>query len=370
MKLIIQKSDIVDVLSKLQGLAGRKTNLAITTNVLLRTRDSGIQIVATDLETGYLGFFPAKVESEGEIAINARKFYEIIKDYPEESIKIKVSENQWIKIGNKKVEYNIVGMKTEDFPKLPMVDEMESFKLDAQQFNDMIEKTSIVMGASDEKRSHITGTFFELLKNEDKIRMVSTDGSRLCLVDYKLSEDSQLKEDAGFLLPKKGLIEVSKFLDKDGMIDIGVKDNNFIIKQENEIIIMRLLEGTFPEYRDIIDKENAKEVKLNKGQFQMMLRRMSILASENYRGVVFNFEKEKIIIHSTNPDIGESKEDMDIDYDGEKVVAAFNPRYFIDTINVIDDDTIIISLFDEEKPCFVEGEKDKNFLSVIMPMRI
>ena len=198
MKLIIQKTDIIDPLSKLQGLTGRKTNLAITTNVLLRSQDSGIQIIATDLETGYQGFFPATVESEGEIAINARKFFEIIKDYPEDSIKMEVSENQWIKIGNKKVEYNIVGMKTEDFPKLPLVDEMESFKMDAQYLNDMIEKTSIVMGASDEKRSHITGTFFEILKDEEKIRMVSTDGSRLCMVDYKLEELTQ--EDRSLIL--------------------------------------------------------------------------------------------------------------------------------------------------------------------------
>jgi len=339
--------------------------------VLLRSQDSGIQIIATDLETGYQGFFPATVESEGEIAINARKFFEIIKDYPEDSIKMEVSENQWIKIGNKKVEYNIVGMKTEDFPKLPLVDEMESFKMDAQYLNDMIEKTSIVMGASDEKRSHITGTFFEILKDEEKIRMVSTDGSRLCMVDYKLEEEAQLKENTGVLLPKKGLLEVSKFLDNESdVIEIGIKDNNFILKKENETIIMRLLEGSFPEYRDIIDKQNAREIKLNKGQFLMMLRRMSILASENYRGVIFNFDEGKLIIHSTNPDIGESKEDMDIEYDGKKVVAAFNPRYFTDTINVIDDETIVVSLFDEEKPCFVEGEKDKNFLSVIMPMRI
>jgi DNA polymerase-3 subunit beta len=101
-----------------------------------------------------------------------------------------------------------------------------------------------------------------------------------------------------------------------------------------------------------------------------MLKRMSILASENYRGVVFNFKKDQIIINSTNPDIGESKEDMDIEYNGNTVVAAFNPKYFIDTINVINEENIIISLYNEEKPCFIEGENDKNFLSVIMPMRI
>ena len=370
MKLTLNKTDIVDVLSKIQGLAGRKTNLAITTNVLLKTSGSGIYIIATDLETGFQGFYPAKVEKEGEIAINARKFYEIIRDYPEEKIKIDQSENNWIKIGNKKVEYNIVGMTTEDFPELPFIEDIESFKIDALEFNNMIEKTSIIMGASDDKRSHIMGTYFEILKNENKIRMVSTDGSRLSLVDYLFEEKSVFKENNNFILPKKGLLEVSKFLDKKGTINIGVKENNFILINDNETIIMRLLEGSFPEYKDIIDKDKASIAKLGKEKFLMMLRRMSILASENYRGVIFNFNKGKIVINSTNPDIGESKEDMDIEYDGNNISTAFNPRYFIDTLNVIHEENVIVSLFNEEKPCFIEGEENKNFLSIIMPMRI
>jgi len=370
MKLTIQKTDIVDVLSKIQGLTGRKTNLAITTNVLLRTSGSELNIIATDLETGFQGYYPAKIDTEGDVAINARKFYEIIRDYPDEKIKIDESENKWIKIGNKKVEYNIVGMSPEDFPDIPVIENIESFKIKSSDFNNMIEKTSIIMGASDDKRSHITGTYFEVIKDENKIRMVSTDGSRLSMVDHVLEEESNLKEDVNAILPKKGLLEVSKFLDKEGMVDIAIKDNHFIMIHNNETIVMRLLEGSFPEYKDIIDKKKATIVKLSKEQFLMMLKRMSILASENYRGVIFNFNKDKIIIHSTNPDIGESKEDMDIEYNGNDITAAFNPKYFIDTLNVIGEENIVISLFNEERPCFIEGEEDKNFLSVIMPMRI
>jgi len=370
MKLTLKKKDIVDVLSKVQGLTGRKTNLAITTNVLLKTSDSGIYIIATDLETGFQGFYPAKVDKEGEVAINARKFYEIIRDYPDETIKMEESENRWIKIGNKKVEYNIVGMTTDDFPELPLIDDTDSFMIDALEFNNMIEKTSIILGASDDKRSHITGTYFEIIKDENKIRMVSTDGSRLSLVDYNFEEENKFKENNNVILPKKGLIEVSKFLDKEGVISIALKDNHFVLIKENETLIMRILEGSFPEYKDIIKKEKASVAKLNKEQFLMMLKRMSILASENYRGVIFNFNKDAIIINSTNPDIGESKEDMDIEYGGEKISAAFNPRYFIDTLNVINEENITISLFNEERPCFIEGEENKNFLSVIMPMRI
>ena len=97
---------------------------------------------------------------------------------------------------------------------------------------------------------------------------------------------------------------------------------------------------------------------------------MLFLSSENYKGVIFNFVKDKLLVTSTNPDIGESKEDMNINYDGEPIEVAFNPRYFIDTLNVIKDEKVIVNILNEEKPCLIEGEEEKNFISVVMPMRI
>lgn len=104
--------------------------------------------------------------------------------------------------------------------------------------------------------------------------------------------------------------------------------------------------------------------------FQMMLKRMSILSSDEYKGVIFHFTQDKLVINSTNPDIGESKEDMEIGYKGDPVEVMYNPRFFIDTLAVLDEDNIVLNLVDDQKPCKLEGEKDKSYLSVIMPMRI
>ena len=109
---------------------------------------------------------------------------------------------------------------------------------------------------------------------------------------------------------------------------------------------------------------------MKKSLFLMMLKRMSILSSENYKGVIFNFLKDKLLVTSTNPDIGESKEEMEIDYDGQQIEVAFNPRYFIETLNVIEDENIVVNIINDEKPCIIEGETEKDFLSVVMPMRI
>ena len=380
MKFTINKMDILDVLSNIQGLTGRKSNLAITETVLIQTTDSGIRIAATDLETGFMGSYPAKVKSQGTIVINGRKIYEIVKEFPSNEININEIENHWVEISNNKVNYHIVGMNPDDFPEIPLIEDISFFTIKSPVLKKMIDQTVSIGVVTDDRRVHINGTYFEKLKNNDQdiIRMVSTDGSRLSLADY-ISESAAGGSDppeyfggsgSGIIIPKKGLTEVNRFLDPEGTVQIGNKDNHFIVKKDTETIIIRLLEGEFPKYSEIIDKGDASVITVDRKMFLDMLKRMSILYSDSYKGVVFNFQKDKLIITATNPDLGESKEDMDIDYKGDKIQTAFNPKFFIDTLNIIDEDNIVLNIIDEQKPCFIEGKEDKQFLSVIMPMRI
>ncbi len=372
MEFTINKNDIIDILSKIQGLTGRKSSLAITESLLIKTNSSSITVTATDLETGFEGIYAANIDSKGTIAINSRKFYEIVRDFPSDEIRVCEAENHWIEIGNQNVQYHIVGMNPEDFPDIPHIEEVDYFEINSIAFIKMIEKTIIITVGSDDKRTHVNGIYFERIFNQDekKIRMVSTDGSRLALVDYTYDKNIELPEGQAVLIPKKGLGEASKFLKPTETILIGVKGNNFIIKKDKETMIIRLLEGSFPKYHDIIVKEKAHQIKFDRQLFLMMLKRMSILSSDDYKGVILNFKKNKLMITTTNPDIGESKEDTDIDFDGKPMEISFNPRYFIEMVNVIDESHIILRIIDEEKPCQIEGVDDKSFLGVIMPMRI
>ena len=372
MKATFKKGDLLTVLSKVQGLTGRRTNLAITTNILIKTDKKGMSISATDLETGFEGFYPADVEKEGIIAINARKFYEIVKDFPSEDVFLNEVENHWIEIGNRKVEYHIVGLNPEDFPEIPKIEAVEFFEIDSMSLAKMIERAVIVSGATDDKRAHIIGVYAERTeeKKNEYFRFVSTDGSRLSKVDTVFDKDAKLPPGESVMIPKKGLVEVGKFLDDEGSVKIGFKENHFIVQKDSETLIILLLEGDFPEYGDIIVKKGGHAIPFDRQLFLMMLKRMSILSSEDYKGVIFNFEKNQLLVTSTNPDIGESKEDMEIEYSGDPITVMFNPKFFIETLNVIDDDNVILNIIDEEKPCLIEGEKDKTYLSVIMPMRI
>ncbi|MFH1974763.1 MAG: DNA polymerase III subunit beta [Pseudomonadota bacterium] len=374
MKLKIQKQDIVEVLSKVQAIAGRKTNIAITTAVLIRTNKNGINIISTDLETGFEGFYPAIVEKEGAVAINARKLFEIVRDFPNDEMHINELENNWIEIrDNGNVEYRMVGMNPDDFPSIPGVEDIVYFDLNSAAFKKMIEQTVFILGSSEEKRAHINGIYLEKLHKEGEkklIRLVSTDGSRLTKADYECGGDLILPGETGIIISKKGLNDVGKFLEQEGNISIGYNKSNFVLKKQNETIIMRLLEGTFPEYKDIINRKEVFSVKVERLLFLMLLKRMSILTSDSYKGVIFSFKNGKLTVSSTNPDLGESKEEMNVDFDRDPVEIAFNVRYFIETLNVIDDEKVSIRLIDSESPCLIEGDKNKNFLSVIMPMRI
>jgi len=380
MDFTIKKNIFSNVLSKVQGLTGRKTNLAITTNVLIKSKGSHITVIATDLETGFEGHYPASIKKEGVAAINARKLFEIVREFPDELIRIHEGEKYWIKIGRdkddaveeKQLEFNIVGMNPEDFPDIPEIEEVQFFEIDSIALNKMIERTVIITASPDDKRPHFIGINLEIIEKDDKklLRMVSTDGSRLSTVDNIYDKNYEIPIDKSILIPKKGINEATKFLDTEKIVQIGVKDNNFIIKKDTEKIIIRLLEGDFPDYIDITTKKDVNIIKMDKKLFLMMLKRMSILSSDDYKGVIFSFDKDKLKIDSTNPEIGESKEDIFINYNGEKVEAMFNPRFFIETINIIDDEKILLSISSGEKPCLIEAEKDKTYLSVIMPMKI
>ena len=372
MNFTIKKGEILAVLSKIQGLTNRKSNLAITENVLLTTTDQSITLMATDLETGIEGSYPAKVDDQGSIAINARKFYEIVREFPSDDIMVNEVENKWIEIGNKDVQYHIVGMDPEDFPENPHIEEIGYIEIQSSVFKNMIEKIVMIGGSSDDKRAHINGALFERIETDEKlmVRFVSTDGSRLSKADYRFEKGVSLINFDKIIIPKKGLNEVAKFLSIEGTVGIGIQNNYFIVKKDTETIIIRLLEGEFPQYDEIIQKKENYNIVLQRNRFIMMLKRMSILSSENYKGAVFDFNDNLLTVTATNPEIGESKESMEIEYERSAIKVAFNPKFFIEILNVIESENVLLNIIDEEKPCIIEGQDDPSYLSVIMPMRI
>lgn len=372
MKFSTKKRDILEVLSKIQGMTGRKSNLAITSNVLIQTTDAGISITATDLETGFVGQYPAINEIDGAIAINGKKIYEIVRDFPTSEIIFHEIENRWVEINNHQVEYHIMGMNPDDFPELPNIGDVNFIEMESAVLKKMIEKTAYIAGEANDKRAHINGVYLTHHQGENgiELRLVSTDGRRLSKVDGECSSRLDFDSSDGVLVPKKGVNEVAKFLEMDGTVQVGIKNNQLIVKKESEVITVRLLEGDFPNFNDLIIVEGYDEILIERQAFLMMLKRMSILSSEEYKGVIFHFDNEKLKVSATNPDIGESKEETGISFSNIPFEVAFNPKYFIDSVSLIGDENVVIRIKGDEHPCLITGDKDASYLSVIMPMRI
>jgi DNA polymerase-3 subunit beta len=373
MKIKIKKNEIALILSKVQGLTNRKTNLAITSNILIKTRDDGVSFSATDLETAYNGLYSAQIIEHGEIAVNASKLYEIVKTFPDEHIIIHEIENQRIKITCDKVDYNILGMNIHDFPEIPTVEDVSYTEIKSDWLKNMIDKTVIISPPGDEKRAHMTGVKFEneIFDGKNISKTISTDGRRLYKVEYIIDQDMDFNPDMNILIPKKGLSEGSKMLDSDDeIIRIGHKDNYFVIKKDYETMIITLLEGDFPPYQNVIKKNEEYEIIVNKSMFSMMLKRMSILSDDTYNSVIFDFNNNKIKIITSNPILGDSQEDYQIEFTREPINVAYNPFFFIETLNLIKDESIVLNIQDSSRPCIIEGINDKHFTSVIMPMSL
>ncbi len=374
MKCIIDKKEITDVLSKMQGITSRKSSLVITENVLIKTDQDKIILSATDLETGFEGVYSATIEKEGAIAVSAQKLNEIVRMFPNDQILIEEKENRWIEITSEKLNYHLIGMNPEEFPEIPRVDETPFIKIDSACFKRMIESSIIISVPGSEKREHMIGVSLERISEEGEnlIRLVSTDTRRLSKIDYVCDSSSWFQQGEGIIIPKKGLSEVNKFLEPEGMVEIGVKGNHFIVKKDNETLIINLLFGTFPEYADLLRIEEEFDVAFNKDLLLMMLKRMAIVTSEEYRGVNFRLENNELIIKAVNPTVGESMEKIEIIYQREPIEAAFNPKYFIEALGFIKGDTVLLNIKDRELPCKIrdKNKNDTNYLNVIMPMKI
>jgi len=372
MNFIIEKKEIMEALSGLQGITGRKSSLAITENVMIKANTDNITLSATDLETGFEGVYPASVESDGVVAVNARRLNDIVRMSPTDQLKIEETQSRWIEITSGNAEYHLVGMNPEDFPEIPKIADVEFFQINSAYFKKMVEKSIIISVAGDEKREHMIGVNFERIADDKEkiIRMVSTDIKRLSKVDYICDPSAVLTPGDKIIIPKKGLSEVNKFLESQGDVSIGVKGNHFIVKKENEIIITNLLEGAFPEFEELLVLDHNYDIEFDRDLLLMTLRRMLIVTSDEYRAVIFNFSNDELTLRAVNPNVGESKESIHIAYQRETLETAFNPKYFIEAVNFIEEEKILINIKDKEHPAIVRGKDDATYLNIIMPMKI
>jgi len=370
MKFTVKKSDILLAFQRIQNIAERKTTMPVLSNALLEAKGDNLTISATDLDVGLTSLYPADITEGGSSAILAKKAYEIIKEVPEEEIHFSLKENNWMEITCGRVLYRLASLPGEEFPSLPTFSEKKSFSVSRTILRRMIEYTIFAV-SSDETRYNISGVYFEPLKKKN-LRMVSTDGHRLSMVEENI-EDAGLSEviKGGVIVPKKGISELKRLLDtqEEDTADVGIQENTVFIKMGDTTLLIRLVEGEFPNYSKVIPKGNDTKVLFDRMSFLQSLRRVSILSIERTKSVIFTFSPGKVELVSNNPDLGEAREDIECDYSGEEISIGFNARYLIEGLQVIEDPSVLLELKNESSAVILRPKSVKEFLYVIMPMR-
>ena len=371
MELSVGREELVRGLHLVQGVVERRTTLPVLANVLLEPTGDGVAITATDMEVGLRTVVPAQVKKKGVITVSARKIYEIVREMNAQEVTIRAAQAGWVEILGGRSKFKIVTLDPKDFPSLPLgaqAPQGVTITVAAGTLREMIDRTLFAV-STDETRFNLSGVF--LCPGEDgALRMVATDGHRLAMIDRRIPG---AKLERGVIMPRKGLAEARKLLDAtpDAEVTMTVSPKDVGINVATVSFFMRLVEGEFPDYRQVIPGAARAKARANRDDLQAAIKRISLLASERSGGVKLQLKKGSLEISASNPDQGEASEDIEVSYAGEPLSVGFNARYLIDVLGVhAEGDVIELGLTDEVGPGVLRGSQDADYTYVVMPMRL
>lgn len=227
--------------------------------------------------------------------------------------------------------------------------------------------------STDEIRKNLNGVLFETENAGDKyhIKMVATDGHRLAVAYVETDSVDFLNLEKSIIIPRKGMSEIRKLVeDEQDAVGIGINNGMFVIKTNNSTLKVRLIDAEYPDYKRVIPTETGLMVHFNKDSVLHALRRMNVVSSDRYSSVVINFTKDKMVLNSMNPDVGEASDEIDIVYNEEDATVAFNVNYIIDAIEVIEEKDVFFEIGINKKPCVVRPVGNDNYLCIVMPLQI
>jgi DNA polymerase-3 subunit beta len=371
----VTKEDFLPALNSLQNITGKKGTMAVLANVLIQTQDNFIELIATDLEIGLKKSVAAEIISPGSLTLPSKLVYEIVRESGSDLIKIEEKDKNWAKITAGSSVYNLAGTSSEEYPNFPEYSEESLVPIPSELIKELIEKTIFSVAQERESNYTLTGILLEKDKREDEVdilRMVSSDGHRLSIMEKELDKESEdIVVEKNTLIPRKGVSEIKKISDGQKTLSLGIDKKQLVVKTKNSLMIIRLMNGDFPDYRNIvnvIEKENIIEI--NKGSFLEALKRTNLFTEDIFNAIQFSVEENKLTLSSQNMDIGNAKDELEINYSGDSMDLGFNCRYFIETLQAMKSDTVKAYINSDQSPCLIEGDDDQGFVSIIMPMKI
>ena len=368
MKLTISKEQMLQGLQAVQNIVSTRTTLPVLSNVLLRAEGNRLDLTATDLDVSISSAVEAAVEKPGAVTLPAKKLFGIVRELPAPQIELEVDDKNVCRIVAGPSYYKINGLAAEEFPPLPKFAENRRINLPQDKLKSLLRKTSFAI-STDESRFVLNGIFMSL--KDHKVTLVATDGRRLALAEEEV--DVPANSQGECIVPSKAINELNRLLATQNDVEIKFTDNQvaFTLQGANgfsTLIVSKLIDGNYPNYRQVIPAESKERIPLVREELLQALRRAEIMTSEKSNSVKLSFGKNKLEITANTPEVGEARESIAVNYKGNDIAIAFNPAYMMDPLKALDNDEVYLELIDELSPGVMKI--NGPFLYVLMPMRM
>ncbi|HAS82039.1 MAG TPA: DNA polymerase III subunit beta [Verrucomicrobia bacterium] len=363
MKLRIEKSVLSAGLQAVQNVVSSRSTLPILANVLVVAKDNGIYLSTTDLDVSVRCKVEGTIDVQGSTTIPVKRLSSIVRELPDSMLSIESDEKDQTSVMSGSSYFKIVGLSADDFPSIPEADGEFSYLIDQGVFREMLRKTAYA-ASTDETRYNLNGVMLSF--KEAKLTAVATDGRRLALAETEMEFPDA--SDADMILPSKAVSELMHVLKEAGNLRIYPRKNQVIFSFEGTVLASKLIEGTYPNFRQVIPSQCEERVTLEREALLTALRRASLIIADKSSATKLTFDANNLVILTMTPDVGESRETIPIKYNGKAITVAFNPDYMMDPLKNLSTDEISIELTDNLSPAVIKS--DVPFLYVLMPMRV
>ena len=368
MKFTITREQFQEGLQAVAGSVPTKTTLPVLSNILVEATHDGVKLSGTDLDIAVSTTVPASVDQEGSITVPARKLAEIVRELPNASIRITASGEQRVTIECGRSKFRLLGLPKDEFPAFPAVKFDGGWKATAGNLQKLI--THVAFAAStEESRPILNGVLWEL--RPDRMRMVATNGHRLARMDVPTATAGGAQAD--LIVPPKALEQIRKLFSAEDEIEVARSENHLGFRSSTTQVFTRLIEGPYPNYEQVIPRENDKVMTADKGAITSALRRMSIVASDQTHRIRMAFANGSCKLSVQTPDLGEAQEEVTVTYEGDALEIGFNAAYMLEVLKYIPTDEVRMTFKAPERAATCEPvgwDDPASFLALVMPLRL
>lgn len=367
MKVRVSQENFSKLLSLVTGVVPTTSSIPVLSNLLIETQGDKIKVSATDLDISVISLLDCDVSKEGAITVAAKRFHEIVRELPGEDVDLEVDGNR-ISITCSRASFKMMGMEKDQFPKIANLEKEERINLSAEALEKMIRR-SIYSVARDDTRPVLSGVLWELSPKE--MGMVGTDGHRLARMG--ITGNFGIKEDMGIIVPPKALHQVLRLVGAGEEIGIAV-DKAFVgFFVGDTIVYTRRIEGTFPNYKQVIPKGNENLLVADRAGMMSAVKRVSLLADSKTHKIKMHLSKKGVKLTASTPDLGEAEEEVPAAYTGEDMVIGYNAAYVLDVLKSTESDEIRFELGTSVGASILRPATEpdeESYICLVMPLRL